>query len=70
MNQPYIDTINKEMIAVMVTYEGRSSYPIEMFYTTIFPALFVVDTKTETFIYEPLYGQQITQQALHQYFQP
>ena len=64
MNQPYIDTINEKMIAVMVTYEGKLSYPIEMYYTTIFPALFFVDTQTETFIREPLYGDTIIVDSL------
>ena len=70
MNHPYIDTINDKMIAVMVTYEGKLSYPIEMYYTTVFPTLFLVDTKSEMFMNEPLYGEQISQQVLLQYFQP
>jgi len=70
MNQTYIDIINKEMIAVMVTYEGRSSYPIEMFYTRVFPTLFFVDSQTETFIHEPLYGEQITRKVLLRYLRP
>ena len=70
MNQPYIDTINDKMIAVMVTYEGKLSYPIEMYYTTVFPTLFLVDTKSEMFMREPLYGEQISQKSLLQYFQP
>ena len=59
MNHDYVDKINQKMIAVIVTYEGRSSYPIEMYYTCVFPTLFFVDTKTETFMREPLYGEQI-----------
>ncbi|MBA1420423.1 MAG: thioredoxin family protein [Epsilonproteobacteria bacterium] len=70
MHQPYIDTINDKMIAVMVTYEGKLSYPIEMYYTTVFPTLFFVDTKSETFMKEPLYGELISQKVLLQYFQP
>jgi len=54
----------------MVTYEGRTSYPIEMYYTTTFPSLFFVDTKNETFMRKPMYGEQILQQSLLQYFQP
>ncbi len=64
MNQPYIDTINDKMIAVIVTYEGKLSYPIEMYYTTIFPTLFFVDTKTETFMHKPLYGEEIKNNIL------
>ena len=64
MNHPYIDTINAKMIAVMVTYEGKTSYPIEMYYTTTFPTLFFVDTQTEMFMSEPLYGEQISTATL------
>jgi len=70
MHHSYIDTINEKFIAVMVTYEGRTSYPIEMYYTTVFPSLFFVDTKNETFMRKPMYGEQISQKVLLQYFQP
>jgi hypothetical protein len=59
MNHDYVDKINQKMIAVIVTYEGRSSYPIEMYYTRVFPTLFFVNTQTETFMREPLYGAGI-----------
>jgi len=59
MNQPYIEAINQQMIAVMVTYEGSLSYPIELYYTTVFPTLFFVDSHKETFLGEPLYGEEI-----------
>jgi len=68
MNHEYVDTINEKMIAVIVTYEGRSSYPIEMYYTRVFPTLFFVDTKTETFIGEPLYAEEITKKNLKYMF--
>ena len=66
MNHEYVDKINEQMVAVIVTYEGRSSYPIEMYYTRVFPTLFFVDTKTETFMGEPLYGEGITEEALRE----
>ena len=59
MNHEYVDKINEQMVAVIVTYEGRSSYPIEMYYTRIFPTLFLVDSKTETFMRDPFYGEEI-----------
>ncbi len=68
MNQPYIEEINKKIISVIVTYEGKVNYPIEMYYTTTFPTLFLADTKTETFFKEPLYGEQITPKTLLKYF--
>ena len=66
MNHAYVDMINQKMVPVIVTYEGRSSYPIEMYYTRVFPTLFFVDTKTETFLREPLYGEEITQEILNE----
>lgn len=64
VNHDYVDTINKKMVAVIVTYEGRSSYPIEMYYTRVFPALFFVDSSRELFFREPLYGEEITKKIL------
>lgn len=68
MNHAYVDIINQKMVPVIVTYEGRSSYPIEMYYTRVFPTLFFVDTKTETFMGEPLYAEEITQESLEKIF--
>lgn len=64
VNHDYVDTINKKMAAVIVTYEGRSSYPIEMYYTRVFPTLFFVDSSRELFFREPLYGEEITKKIL------
>ena len=64
MNHAYVDSINQKMIAVIVTYDGSVSYPIEMYYTTVFPTLFWVDTRSETFMKEPLYGSEIKSDML------
>jgi len=40
MNRDYVDRLNEKYVAVMVTYEGESSYPIELLYSTTFPTLF------------------------------
>ena len=59
MDQDYVDTINSKMVAVIVTYEGALSYPIEMYYTRVFPTLFFVDSQRELILREPLYGMEI-----------
>ncbi|AKF26047.1 hypothetical protein YH65_09775 [Sulfurovum lithotrophicum] len=64
MNKPYVDTINEKMVAVIVIYEGNKSYPVEMYYTTVFPTLFFVDSEKELFWREPLYGEEITPDLL------
>ena len=54
--QPYIKKLNKKVIAVLINKEYKSSYPIEMYYTTVYPTLFLVNPQNETFIKEPIYG--------------
>jgi len=59
MNQPYVFAMNRHFVSVIVTYEGGESYPIEMYYTTVFPTLFFVDSSREVFLTKPLYGEDI-----------
>ena len=60
MNRDYIDALNEKYVAVMVTYEEESSYPIELFYSTVFPTLFFVSSTDEHFLEEPFYGEEIS----------
>jgi hypothetical protein len=64
MNQPYVAAINRHFVSVIVTYEGRENYPIEMYYTTVFPTLFFVDSSRELFLTKPLYGTEIQADTL------
>ena len=59
MEQEYVALLNQKFVSVIVTYEGRKSYPIELFYSTSFPTLFFVNSQTETFLSSPLYGESI-----------
>ena len=59
MGREYVKHLNQKFVSVIVTYEGRASYPIEMFYSTNFPTLFFVSSQTETFLAKPLYGESI-----------
>ena len=68
MDQNYVDEVNSKMVPVIVTYEGALSYPIEMYYTTVFPTLFFVDSGNETFLREPLYGEEITKEVIGKMF--
>lgn len=68
MDQDYVDDINSKMVPVIVTYDGALSYPIEMYYTTIFPTLFFVDSSKETFLREPLYGEEIGKEVIEKMF--
>lgn len=48
--------INKKFIPVVVFFENQNSYPIELFYTQTFPAIFFVSKEDETYLKKPLFG--------------
>ena len=56
LNQEYIEYINKNFISVLVTVEYKTSYPIELFYTTQFPSIFFASYKDESFLTHPIYN--------------
>ncbi len=47
--------INEKAVFVVVVKETKQSYPIEMLYTPIVPALFFLD-ENELFLHDPLTG--------------
>ena len=49
MNRDYIDELKREFVSVIVTYEGRVTYPIELLYSTTFPRLFFIKSEDESF---------------------
>ena len=49
-NKPYIDKLNVDFVSVIVNFDDKVSYPIEMYYTDTFPTLFIVEPKEERFI--------------------
>lgn len=55
-----IDKIENRYIAFLGLFD--TNYPIELYYTTQFPTLFLVDSKDETFISKPIYGENILKQ--------
>ena len=63
-NQPYIKSLNQKVVAVLINKDYKNSYPIEMYYTTVYPTLFFVNPKNETFIKEPVYGDVIKNDIL------
>jgi hypothetical protein len=65
MHQPYLETLNVKTVPVIVTFD-QCAYPIELYYTTTFPTLFLVDPQTELLKHAPLYGTEITASRIHQ----
>ena len=55
MNQDYIDRFNKKFVSVIVNYNQKSSYPIELYYSSSFPTLFLINSENESFLIEPIY---------------
>ena len=56
LNQDYIEYINENFISVLITGEHKTSYPIELFYTTNFPSIFFASHKDESFLTHPIYN--------------
>lgn len=55
-NEKYIKFLNENFINVLITVEYKTSYPIELFYTTEFPSIFFASHKDESFLTHPIYG--------------
>jgi len=55
-NQAYINYLNTNFINVLITIEYKTSYPIELFYTTSFPSIFFASYKDESFLTHPIYN--------------
>lgn len=56
LNKSYIEGINSNFVSVIATYEGKNNYPIEHYYSNIFPVVFFVSSKDELFLIEPISG--------------
>ena len=54
-NQDYINYLNTNFISVLITVEHKTSYPIELFYTTNFPSIFFASYKDESYLTHPIY---------------
>ena len=67
LNQDYIKNLNDNYITVIATYEEENNYPIELFYTLDFPALFFISSKDESFLIDPLFGY-ITPKEFNSFF--
>ncbi len=50
------EKVNKKYLPVVVFFEENNSYPIELFYTQQFPAIFFVSKEDESFLQTPLSG--------------
>lgn len=54
-NKNYINYLNQNFINILITVEHKSSYPIELFYTTNFPSIFFASYMDESFLSHPIY---------------
>ena len=66
-DRDYIHALNRQTVPVIVTYESQMNYPVEIYYTTVFPTLFYVDPQQEIFLKRPLYGEQIINTDMARY---
>ena len=55
-NADYNEFLNENFVNVLITVEYKTSYPIELYYTNIFPSIFFASYKDESFLTHPIYG--------------
>jgi thioredoxin-related protein len=55
-NKSYINRLKKEVVAVIVNIDNKKSYPIELYWSNIYPTLFFVDSSKEIFLTQPIYN--------------
>lgn len=51
----FVDLLNKRFIPILININYKTSYPIELYYSTKFPTIFIVDSKLELMLKEPIY---------------
>jgi len=49
-NPRVIGKLNKNYISIILKFNSKRSYPIEMFYTNIFPSIFIISYIDESFL--------------------
>ncbi|PLY09507.1 MAG: hypothetical protein C0626_11085 [Arcobacter sp.] len=52
----FVNLLNKRFISILININYKISYPIELYYTTRFPTIFIVDSKLELVLKEPIYN--------------
>lgn len=65
INQDYIEYLNENFINILITVEHKTSYPIELFYTTNFPSIFFASYKDESFLTHPIYNFKSKEEFLN-----
>lgn len=65
MDEEVTDKVNDRYISVVVFFENKNSYPVELFYTQLFPSLFFVSYKDELFLNAPLFGSFTKEELLN-----
>ncbi len=53
-NKSITKLVNQNFIPVIVFFENKESYPVELFYAQSFPAIFLVSKDDESYLKEPL----------------
>jgi len=56
MDKEVTKIVNDKYMSVVVFFEAKDSYPVELFYTQVFPTLFFVSSKDESYLQKPLRG--------------
>lgn len=59
-----IKSLNKRFINVLINVNYKTTYPIELYYTTKFPTIFIANAKLELVLNEPIYDIEVLKEKL------
>ena len=56
--------LNQEYISILVNVNYKTTYPIELYYTTQFPTMFIANAKLELMLSDPMYDINMLKKEL------
>ena len=59
-----IEKLNQEYISILVNVNYKTTYPIELYYTTSFPTMFLANAKLELMLADPIFTLPTLKQTL------
>lgn len=61
-----IKKLNQEYISILINVNYKTTYPIELYYTTSFPTMFIANAKVELMLADPVYTIPALKKTLQQ----
>lgn len=64
-----IKSLHKEYLSILINVNYKTTYPIELYYTTQFPTMFIANAKLELMLSDPMYNIKKLEEVLKRLFE-